>query len=67
MYDTVMLYILIWIHNVTEIINYSDLNITLPNQPELKQTQLEAQGPCTGHRSIIAILHGFSSHEKYTN
>ena len=28
---------------------------------------LEAQGPCTGHRSIVAILHCFSSHEKYTN
>ena len=35
MYDTVMLYILLWIHNVTEIIYYSDLNITHPNQPEL--------------------------------
>ena len=28
---------------------------------------LEAQGPCTGHRSIIAILHCVSLHEKYTN
>ena len=27
----------------------------------------EAQGPCTGHRSIIAILHCFSLHEKNTN
>ena len=29
-------------------------------------SQLEAQGPCTGHRSIIAILHCFSVNEKYT-
>ena len=24
------------------------------------KSKLEAQGPCTGHRSIIAILHCFS-------
>ena len=30
--------------------------------------KLEAQGPCAGHRSTIAILHCFSLvHEKYTN
>ena len=32
-----------------------------------KVTKLEDQGPCTGHRSIIAILHCFSLHEKYPN
>ena len=35
-----------------------------PFQPK----ELEAQGPCVGHRSIIAILHCFSLvHEKYIN
>ena len=29
--------------------------------------KLKAQGPCTGHRSIIATLHCFPLHEKYTN
>ena len=28
-------------------------------------TKLEVQGPCTGHRSIIAILHCFPLHERY--
>ena len=33
-----------------------------------KNLKLEAQGPCAGHRSTIAILHCFSLvHEKYTN
>ena len=33
-----------------------------------RKLKLEAQGPCAGHRSTIAILHCFSLvHEKYTN
>ena len=38
------------------------------NGGNIKENELEAQGPCAGHRSIIAILHWFSLvHEKYTN
>ena len=29
--------------------------------------KLEAQAPCVVYRNIIAILHCFSVHEKYTN
>ena len=36
-----------------------------PDSPALSQlNKLEAQGPCTGHRSIIAILYCFSFKER---
>ena len=39
-----------------------DKSALLPKNPLSKssKTKLEAQGPCTGHRSIIAILYCFS-------
>ena len=40
------------------------------NEAKEKETKrkLQAQGPCAGHRSIIAILRRFSLvHEKYTH
>ena len=42
------------------------LNMIQKKNPD-ENIKLEAQGPCTGHRSIIAILHCFPLHEKYTN
>ena len=45
---------------------FSILVLTYKHPPPQKK-KLEAQGPCTGHRSIIATLHCFPLHEKYTN
>ena len=55
--------------NIASIVLFQNLGQLKTNTTKIPVLvlQLEAQGPCTGHWSIIAILHCFPLHEKYTN